>query len=531
MLWKKESSDQNAMYVDLFQSTSRYTEPAETLYILHKMEKMHLNSNGLYYKNDIIANGFRQHGNRTFEKLQFINAIEWYNKSLCFAENGSETIGLAYANRASCFLKLKMFKNCLADIELAKQNDYPAHLFAKLEKRKIQCLSRMENEEDDSEICEPKLDFEINEKFPSLANVLDIQINDEFGRHIVATEDIEIGKTVMVDQCYIGVTKYDHYKSCKICLKQNQNLIPCKKCISSMFCFDCKENDLHEIECNMNFGCPAGYKFMDVVRSISLAKNAFANADELITFVEDMLPSNTLELPSNLVDSRSKYRTFFKLCPDLPTNELYLQQAYLFYQLLLEQKEMQTFFHTTAHKRFLMQLVHHHICVILRGAYNKRTAAIGGVNITDTYINLIAKNLKHSCIPNVCYILKNGFITGITTRPIKKNEQLFISYTILDTFHSEAERRATFKDRNINCKCERCSFKTLPSNLQMISDSNFKFIEKNFKIQTLCNGFYVRPRIELMKEKCFSFLKMYGQMKWSIEMDRITNVLSYLLNE
>lgn len=185
----------------------------------------------------------------------------------------------------------------------------------KLKKRRIECLKLMETEEDQGEIRELKLDYKENENFPCLADVLDIQSNDEIGPHIVATADIEVGKTIMIEQCYIGVTKYDHYKSCNICLKEKQNLIPCKKCTSALFCSDCKGNDLHGIECDINFGCPAGFKFMDVVRSISLAKNAFANADELIAFVEDMLKSNASEVPSNLVDSRSKY----------------LQHAYLFY--------------------------------------------------------------------------------------------------------------------------------------------------------------------------------------------------------
>lgn len=306
MLWKKESNNQNVMYIDLFQSSS-----VKIQYILYKF-----NLSAILNKSDVIANTFREMGNQMFKKHQFINAIELYNKSLCYAENGSTTIGLAYANRSTCFLKLKMFKNCIADIELAKQNNYPAHLLVKLEKRMIECQSQMKNEIDESEKCKPTLDFEMNEKFPSLANVLDIRINNKFGHRIVATADIDVGKTVMVDQCYIGVTKNDHYKSCNICLKQNINLIPCPKCIGAMFCFDCRENNLHKIECDITFGREPGSKFMDVVRSISLAKNAFANANEMIAYVEDMLKDKTFELPSNIADSRSKYRAFFKLCPD-----------------------------------------------------------------------------------------------------------------------------------------------------------------------------------------------------------------------
>lgn len=526
MLWKKESNSKNAMYVDLFQSPLVTTQ-----YFLNQVSKMECKANGLYYKNDLIANKYRYNGNQMFTMNRFNDAIECYNKSLCFAENGSKTIGLGYANRSTCFLQMKMFKKCLADIELAKQNVFPAHLMEKMEKWTIECMKLMETEKDQGETNEPKLDFEANDKYTCLANVVDIQSNDEFGRHMIALEDIEVGKTVMVEQCYIGVTKFDHYKSCNICLKENQNLIPCEKCTSALFCINCKENHLHGIECEINFGCPAGFKFMDVIRSISLAKNLFANADELIALIENLLTSNASSVePINLIDPQSKYRAFFQLCPNWPTYELCLTQAYLFYHMLLDQNDMSAFFHTKAHQRFLMHLVQHHISMILRGAYNKRIVPIGGINITDTYINIIAKNLNHSCTPNVCHVIKDGYINCIVIRPIKKNEQLFISYLTWDNCQSEAERQEILKHRYVNCKCERCELKSLSSNRQMQLDTNFQFIRKMFNNQTLYKGLYDRKQIDLMKEKCFCFMQTYGRMKWSIEMDRIIDVLSFLLS-
>lgn len=46
--------------------------------------------------------------------------MEWYNKSMCFAKVRTEQMGLAYANRSSSFLNLKMYRKCLIDIEYAK---------------------------------------------------------------------------------------------------------------------------------------------------------------------------------------------------------------------------------------------------------------------------------------------------------------------------------------------------------------------------------------------------------------------------
>lgn len=518
------------MYVDIFQMGCD-RRSIQTQYFLNKKVNKEYSASGSYYKNDATANKLREKGNERFENNRFFDAMEWYNKSLCFATNGSGMLGLAYANRSACFLELKMFERCLTDIDLAMKNKYPGKLRNKLRSRKEECLELMKSESDQSGILLAKLDFEPNGKFQCMANVVDCRSDDVLGRHIIATEDIEVGKTVLVEQCYFGVTQYDHYKSCNICFKENRNFVPCSRCTSALFCSDCKGNDLHEIECDMNFGCPAGIRLMDVIRSISLAKNAFTSADELITFVEDMLESDTMELPSDLVDQRSKYRAFFKLCPNWRTYEFYLQHAFLFHRLLLEQADMKAFFHTEAHSRFLMHLVQHHISMILRGSFNKRTAAIGGENISDTYVNTVARNFNHSCTPNVCYFFKDGYIKCITVRPIKKNEQLFISFIALDLYRSEIERQTILRSRFVSCKCERCKLGALKSNVQMQTDLDFQQVDKMFNIETLVKGCYERNKIRLMMEKSFSLLRKFERMEWSSEIDRIVVVLSFLLGE
>lgn len=529
MLWTKESDDKNAMYVDIFRMGYDRMQINEQ-YVLAKMSKLRWNVASSHYKNNNTANQLRQRGNEKFEKNLFSNAMEFYNKSLCFATMGSESMGLAYANRSACFLEMKMFERCLVDIELAERNKYPRKLMYKLRSRKVECLELMKSEEDQGASGSPKLDFQPNEKFPCMASVVDFQTNAEFGRHIVATEDIEIGKTLLVEQSYFGVTQYDHHQLCNICLKKNLNFVPCPTCTNAQFCADCKDNDLHETECDMTYGCPANFKPMDVVRSISLAKNAFTNADELISFVECMLNSDVMEVPSNLDDQRSKYRAFFKLCPDWRRYEFYLQQAYLFHQLLLEQDDMKAFFHTEAHSRFLAHLIQHHISMILRGSFNKRTAPLGGENISDTYVNIVAKHLSHSCTPNVVHYFEDGFIKCVTIRPIKKSEQLFISYIACDFYKSEDQRLLILRSRFVNCTCKRCQLQELKSNLQMKLDSDFKKINKMFVVEDLINERYDRKQINSMIEKCFSLLNKFGQMEWSSEIDRIMVVLSFLLN-
>lgn len=117
MLWKKESDQTDAVYVDLLQSPSidKYFKDFQNTSQLVK--DLYASS---YEKNEARAYKFWQEGYKAFAKKKWTDAMEWYNKSMCFAKVRTEQMGLAYANRSSSFLNLKMYRKCLIDIEYAK---------------------------------------------------------------------------------------------------------------------------------------------------------------------------------------------------------------------------------------------------------------------------------------------------------------------------------------------------------------------------------------------------------------------------
>lgn len=206
MLWKKETHQENAMYVDLFASELVSFESTSKIY--DEYEFFCATANAMHgpfkTKNSAKALEFRELGNQMFLEKQWVDAMEWYNRSLCYAEDGSEMMAFAYANRASCFFQLKMYQKCLSDIALAIENNYPSDKKVKLRSRAERCLAELKKKEDKSDMYEPKLDFDPNEKFPCMANILKIEWNNQDGRHIVATADIDVGKTVMVDRNYFA---------------------------------------------------------------------------------------------------------------------------------------------------------------------------------------------------------------------------------------------------------------------------------------------------------------------------------------
>lgn len=81
---------------------------------------------------------------RTRNLFKYFQAIQYYNRSLLFVENGTKNLSLAYGNRSACFLHLNMYDKCLIDIELAVEAGYSKKLLPKLDARKKECMELME---------------------------------------------------------------------------------------------------------------------------------------------------------------------------------------------------------------------------------------------------------------------------------------------------------------------------------------------------------------------------------------------------
>lgn len=240
MLWKKESSNQNALYVDLFDRMTK--QKIDTVF-------PQLNREPAPKKSAAISLEKRKEGNVLFGNGKWAEAMEKYNESLCFAPTGSENISMAYANRAACFLRLKLYNECLIDIDLARNAGYPIHLMPKLDQRENDCLMARDASvpQDDYNL---KLSFEPDTEIPCMANVLKIERNRSGEVSVVAKGDIDVGQTVVLGKPFCAYLHSRFALKCNICLKDNTNLMPCKLCTNAMFCSDeCRGNDLHEHEC------------------------------------------------------------------------------------------------------------------------------------------------------------------------------------------------------------------------------------------------------------------------------------------
>lgn len=394
MLWKKESTHKNALYIDLCQSMPNDSKPIEEMYTA--VEQSLESNKDSYEKCDEKSEKYLKLGKASFDKKKWTEALEYWNMSLCFAENRSKLLGVIYRNRALYFLMMKMFKNCFIDIECAKKHRCPLEKLGQIQNT---CQMLMQTEKDQSECVDTKLDFKANANFPSLAYNVEILYNIDYGRHVIATDDIDVGKTVMVEQSYLGENVFDRYKTCTICRRTRINLNPCRHCTKALLCPGCETNDLHRADCNFNLGPSATFFDITLVRSIWLAKNAFQNVNELIGFIEKMHTNQ--QLPP-LTEEQSKYQSFFNLCT-IENSEMTAQLIYLLHQKVLNQPKIGTFFKSKGSKRFLMHMICHHMMVIKHATHTIRyLSADGRLNIKSHQLSITASYFNHSVRTKKC---------------------------------------------------------------------------------------------------------------------------------
>lgn len=447
----------------------------------------------------------------------FSDGMELCTKALCLARLASTDFLLAYRYRSECFLGLKMYKKCLDDIELARnvsQEEPLKHLeMLDLEQFQVKCYAELRKNlvNGISEETESRLTYEADANYPCMANVLELRYNEEFGYHIIAKCDIDVGQKIVIEKSFTSVTTVANLVACFTCQRTQMNFIPCDDCVEVVFCDDnCKErNKLHPFICGIPLENFPKNQLL-IMQSISIAVNTFENLDPLINFVQDSVDSPIL--PLSLGNTKSNYKFFLKLYSG-KTNEISqdsFQSAQLAFTELRKLTFIQKLFCSEIEQRFLMHLVMLHTLII---EYNAFGVTQKSGQRTET-VCAISSLFNHSCAPNVLRI-GDSIQTLITMRPIKKGEQLFISYSDIE---DGASRLSHLESQyGFRCKCDKCVPKSIPKK-KIIKDSNYRFVMKKMEKQ---KHYENDEKRKVLMRKCKKLLNSYGHLPWCEELDAV----------
>lgn len=436
VLWKKGARNSD-LYIDIFSKKVLNMS-------LHKMEleiKMIRNVAMQNAKSDHNAKLLLVMGKDEFVQGNYVKAMRLFNTALRFSENDSEEEALAYGSRSDCFLKLKMPEECLTDINLAKKPKYPAHLMSELTNRSKICIDLLKSEEFEKEQfspIEPKLDFDEHKKFAGVADCLNIRRNDKFGRHIITTQDLKVGQTILIEQPF-SIHRLDTTvgsERCTHCLHQYRNFIACNSCNLAIFCNkDCMEASCHKFLCLRSRNGSLHPTFPLVVKSICKANDIFPDIDTFMEMVEHALDGKQTK---DLTDEQRDFFLIFQLThhhEKLSESQLYIIPiaTALTFVTLMSFPEFYEKYVQTKHQRFLQHLIFH-FCHIAEHRLQLTQRMTGDDDVSSGYQSFafamypFACLINHSCVPNAYYHSNAARFVCKVMRPIKKGEQIFITY-------------------------------------------------------------------------------------------------------
>jgi hypothetical protein len=423
-------------------------------------------------KSNKIADECRIIGNKLYSQRNFFDALVKYNESLCFAQDGSEAIGLAYANRSAVYFEMKLYEKCLKNIELAKLNGYPEKNFHILDKRSQKCHEFKSEQQQVTVMENPfefvKLSYKENPRLPFVVNCLELKQSEVFGRYIVTTQDLNVGDILAIEEPHFKVIKSDSryescpemnkYQRCSVCLKDNlMDLIPCPYCISSEFffkffsiwrlqinflftamfcseeCMDYAMKSYHNYECGIiEILLKTGIMQM-AMRVFFQALNMFdGSVEDLQNFLTNFENSSTsvydFDFSKSNRDTAAKQYLLSAFCLARSEKSSMIESPEVMFRIntqLLDiwnqYSEFIEFFIARAIQ--LYDCNFHGICGwSIQKSYNIEPQMIGVGCYT------FASLINHSCAPNInrCYVYDKVVI--MVDKPIKKGEQIFDCY-------------------------------------------------------------------------------------------------------
>jgi SET and MYND domain-containing protein 4 len=395
-------------------------------------------------KSNAVANTLRQHGNKFFAAKMYFQALEFYNKSICFAYERTEELGLGFSNRSAVYFEWELYGKCLENIRLARENHCPSRLLEKLAEREKKCKSAEEFTRMHPSLTYPTNCFQISE-------------NEKYGRHIVANRDLKVGDIVVVEPTFQSqLQKKYNYQRCANCLAENDlSLIPCPGCTSTMFCspacLTVANVKFHKIEC-------------PIVEAISELEddNLLMALRIVLKFVHDFETVETLGVLARICDENKKTMRMpdegasmldrFQFFHQLQHNIYRLEEEQmlraavpvaLLVKLLTEKTNMKELSDTFLGLLFQYYRAcctnSHDIEVLERDKTNEiQVKSVGkGISLAFSMFN-------HSCAPNVRRIsLSEGKTAVVVERPIKNGGQLLVSYGMDHLEWSKQNRQTT----------------------------------------------------------------------------------------
>ncbi|CAG5101338.1 Similar to SMYD4: SET and MYND domain-containing protein 4 (Pongo abelii), partial [Cotesia congregata] len=450
-------------------------------------------------------------------------ALVSYTEGIAYAPLNSKELAKGYANRSAVTCELGLHHDSLKDIERALDIGYPDDLKAKLFARRARNLLSLDEDmrpEVELAMAEARrwanlmtfpqkrkilnvlnniMDFVAISDFPEdrhnftttsnnskilrASDFIAIKYNDKFGRHIVATRNIDAGETAFVHESYAAVvTPEQFYRFCWYCLKKVYSGIPCHQCVNVIYCdedcLDAAWKEHHHIECPMITSMVSENMKEKEFLALRMFIKAFKEMGSVKNLQDHVRKLNSINDPINklLTDGvfdDTKYASVFGLTSDTsfvwssPSYTYHLKSIFIVYYLaatsdnILDRKI--TVFKDLADDRqtlFIASLLLKHFDINLM---NAQKSEISDYDVEEDHFNRgimllpLMSLFNHSCDFNMCYYMSGHKVALNAVKMIKKDEQLTINYGADFQLKQTHARKSFLQTRyNFTCDCVAC---------------------------------------------------------------------------
>ncbi|XP_037825003.1 SET and MYND domain-containing protein 4 [Lucilia sericata] len=442
------------------------------------IEKILLNVKLREEKCNKRSSEYRMLGNEQFslKNKKYFQALELYNKSICFSEPGSENLSIGYANRSAVLFEWKRYRECLLNIELARKANYPSRLMHKLDKREKDCHKLLASQPPDIQPYEFQMEFEAHPQVPHIAECLELRETAEEGRFICAKRDLVVGDLVATDEPFCSTLLPPmRFIRCATCKEEKYlTLIPCESCCSVMFCSEeCREtavNTFHKYECPV---IDLLHTMFNKIHGIALrvclsALELFPTIEELMAFCDE--PDNQNRSAFDLDYTNFTPREHYRAIHGLVTNQHLRSVSDLFQRsvvcavlkhFMINYTPLKDFLGGEEGQNFFTELLFRHLQTSPSNMHG--IDLVEQINETkdDTthssgafaFLSL----LNHSCAPNTVRIYKGCKAYLFVLRPIPAGGMLHDNYGQHYAISPKAKRIDILSMQyRFTCKCEAC---------------------------------------------------------------------------
>lgn len=437
-------------------------------------------------KSNTKSKTLRLKGNKLFASdLDLSKALDFYNQSICWAEDTGEELAIGYANRSAVYFEWKLYDLCIENINFAVQAGCPERLMDKLNQRKAECekciseIAKKEEKNDEPlsgihsidtlclkmkdlrrmkskhfyfdmnrNHCPPTLSLKSNPEIPFIANCLEMKTSPQKGRYIVTKDQLKPGQIISIEEPFINSLEKEHrYRKCANCFEENfLNLIPCKSCTCTMFCSnECMveaEKGFHQYECPVgeyiwNHCEEIGLAFRLTVKALTM----FDTVQEFMEFRKEAKAADVTAFSYDHTNGLSDAERY-KQVENLWTNEekrfeedLFTRgcRVALLYHFLITKTKFGETLKTEQERDTLISLLFHHSQVASVNCFNcyqyddVDLEAITEFKSSDVFsrgIYPLSSLFNHSCAPNIATIAVGTKIVTYVVRAINKNQEV-----------------------------------------------------------------------------------------------------------